>query len=54
MTKRDKCPWYDTCVHKTATCRVRYPDEGCVLYRWFKELIMEENKNDKTRDNKRD
>lgn len=46
MTKCDKCPWYDMCVHKTATCRVRYPDEGCVLYRWFKKLILEENKND--------
>ena len=35
------CPWYDMCIYKTATCKVRYPDEGCVLFRWFKELIKE-------------
>ncbi len=40
------CPWYDMCIYKTATCSVRYPDNGCVLYRWFKELISKENKGD--------
>ena len=36
------CPWYDMCACKTATCRVQYPDEGCVLFRWFKDLISED------------
>ena len=40
------CPWYDMCIYKTATCRVRYPDNGCVLYRWFKELVSKENEHE--------
>ncbi len=46
MEDKDKCcPWYDMCIYKTATCRVRYPDNGCVLYRWFKELMSKEDNN---------
>ena len=42
--ENNQCPWYDMCIYKTATCRVRYPDNGCVLYRWFKELISKGDK----------
>lgn len=48
MAVRKCCPWYDMCIYKTAVCRVRYPDEGCVLYRWFKEFISKEE-NEKNR-----
>lgn len=45
MTERKCCPWYDMCIYKTAVCMSRYPDEGCVLFRWFKELINKEDQN---------
>lgn len=38
------CPLYDMCIYKTAPCKVQYPDDGCVLYRWFKVLISKEKK----------
>lgn len=44
MTERKCCPWYDMCIYKTAVCMSRYPDEGCFLFRWFKERIRNEAK----------
>ena len=46
INREQKCPFFDLhCKCLTVTCRVRLPDEGCYWYRWFKELIEEDNKN---------
>ena len=34
-----KCPLYNICNHKTGSCVVLLPDEGCPYYRYFKDLI---------------
>ena len=38
------CPFVEFCICRTATCRVREPDEGCYLYRYFKDLIERREK----------
>ena len=43
MNKWQACPLFQWCPNKTATCRVCLPDSGCYWYRWFKELIQEDN-----------
>ena len=35
------CPMFDTCTCKTAMCRAVLPDESCYWYRYFKNLIKE-------------
>lgn len=37
----EKCLLYETCSSKTAPCAVCKPDEGCPIYRYFKELIIQ-------------
>ena len=37
----DKCLLYETCNSKTAICALCKPDEGCPIYRYFKELIIQ-------------
>lgn len=36
-----KCPLFSFCNCKTAMCRVVLPDESCYQYRYFKQLIKE-------------
>lgn len=36
------CPFFKWCPCKTATCRALLPDRTCYLYRYFKELILED------------
>ena len=36
-----KCPLFSFCNCKTAMCRVILPDESCYWYRYFKQLIKE-------------
>jgi hypothetical protein len=43
MNKWQACPLFKWCPNKTATCRVYLPDDGCYWYRWFKELIQEDD-----------
>ena len=40
MTK-DTCPLFPICNCKTATCRVKIPDESCYWYRYFDKLIKQ-------------
>ena len=35
------CPLFEFCNCKTAACRVQLPDETCYWYRYFKNLIEE-------------
>ena len=53
MDKRQICPLFEWCPSKTATCRVYLPDDGCYWYRWFKNLIQEDDK-EKNKMNKED
>jgi len=42
--KDDKeCLFYETCSSRTAICKVRQPDMGCPVYRYFKGLIVKDN-----------
>lgn len=42
--KNDKeCLFYETCSSRTAVCKVRQPDMGCPVYRYFKGLIVKNN-----------
>ena len=43
----EKCPMFESCQCKTATCVCMLPDESCYWYRWFKCRI-EELSSDKT------
>ena len=45
-----KCPLFDFCNCKTAACRAMEPDEGCYWYKYFKKLIL---KNEKTLKNEK-
>lgn len=42
----NECPFYETCRSRTAVCKVRQPDKGCPIYRYFEGLIV---KNHETR-----
>lgn len=44
MNKWQKCPLYNWCPNRSGACLAELPDEGCPWYRWFKELIEENNK----------
>lgn len=49
MNNKDKCiqcPLFEWCPSTSAVCRVRLPDEGCYWYRWFRQLIKENDKED--------
>ena len=39
--KIEQCPLFSFCNCKTAMCRVILPDESCYWYRYFKQLIKE-------------
>lgn len=36
-----KCPLFEFCNCRTATCRAALPDDNCYWYRYFKALIKE-------------
>ena len=40
--KSKPCILFPKCPYLTAVCRVALPDDGCYVYRWFKQLILEE------------
>ena len=40
----DKCALYGSCKCQTAGCVV-LPDEGCPVYRYFKDLIVKDYEN---------
>ena len=40
--KSKPCILFPKCPYLTAACRVALPDDGCYVYRWFKQLILEE------------
>lgn len=46
MDKYSQCPLFKWCPSISAVCRVCLPDEGCYWYRWFKQLIEENDKED--------
>lgn len=46
MDKHSQCPLFKWCPSISAACRVYLPDEGCYWYRWFKQLIEEDDKED--------
>ncbi len=37
----EKCLLYEMCNCKTASCAACKPDKGCPIYRYFKELIIQ-------------
>ena len=39
----EKCWLFDCCKFRTGAC-YGLPDEGCPLYRWFKDLIEAKTK----------
>ena len=41
---KNPCPLLDFCNYRSAICRVREPDETCYWYRYFENLIKENNK----------
>lgn len=44
MTLDEKCYLYGSCKCQTAGCVVR-PDNGCPVYRYFKDLIVKDYEN---------
>lgn len=46
-SENQKCILYPKCPYLTAVCRVILPDNGCYVYRWFKQLILEDKVSDK-------
>ena len=42
IDRNQKCPLFENCNCKSAVCRVRLPDKDCFYYRWFKQLIEED------------
>ena len=42
MDKFTPCPFISWCPYMSAVCRACLPDEGCYVYRYFKELISKE------------
>lgn len=43
----EKCWLYDGCKSRTAACVVSQPtNDGCPVYRWFKWLIHEQERED--------
>ncbi len=40
--KSKLCILFPKCPYLTAVCRVDLPDDGCYVYRWFKQLILED------------
>lgn len=38
----NECLFYETCSFRTAVCKVQQPDNGCPVYRYFKELIVKD------------
>ena len=46
--KWGKCPYFNSCPHKTAMCSALMPDKDCPLYKYLKQLIEENNKDDRT------
>lgn len=44
-----QCPMFYTCLCKTAMCRVKLPDESCYWYRYFKQLIKEQEEKNKNK-----
>lgn len=44
MNKWQACPLLKWCPNKTAICKAYLPDNGCYWYRWFKKLILEDDK----------
>ena len=45
--KWGKCPYFLNCPHKTAMCSVLMPDKDCPLYKYLKQLIEENNEDDR-------
>lgn len=43
--ENEQCSLFNFCNAKTATCRVREPDESCYWYRYFKRLIEQKEEN---------
>ena len=41
IPKDEQCVFLDMCRYRTGGCVV-LPDDGCPVYRWFKELINKE------------
>ena len=39
--KLEECPFRKWCPHRTGGC-VALPDDGCPVYRYFKQLILNE------------
>lgn len=37
-----KCKLFEICNCKTATCRVKEPDNTCYYYKYFKQIIKNE------------
>ena len=49
MADTVKCWLREGCPGKTAACSVCQPtDDGCPVYRWFKNLLMKEHKKGET------
>ena len=38
----NECLFYETCSSRTAICKIRQPDNGCPVYRYFKGLIVKD------------
>ena len=38
-----ECKLYPICNYKTAICKIKEPDGSCYYYRYFNNLILNEN-----------